>query len=331
MDRRTFLTGLTVLPVAEANAQDSMGLSLRRTEVIPLWQGTPPGGGHSLPAYRVVEHSPNPDAFHNRVATGIAEPVLCAIRPRNPDGSAMLIAPGGGYRELWIDNEGFDVANRFSTDGVTAFVLLYRLPAEGWLAGRNVPLQDAQRAMRLIRSHASTFGIDPAHVGAIGFSAGGHLIASLAVRADSAVYDPQDAADTLSAKPAFAALFYPVVTMLPPYAHEASREMLLGSSPSTTLRRAYSCEKLVTAATPPTFLLSALDDTFVAPENTTALFSALRSVGVSQEMHLFERGGHGFGMRGAAGEPVSAWPELLLRWGTANGFFGRTRLPNPHA
>jgi len=319
MDRRTFIGALAALPTAAASAE-APAPPLDSAEAIPLWPAAPPGSPGVPPAQHVSEQSPDPNVFHNRELTGIARPLLYVVRPEQPDGSALLVAPGGGYSELGIDNEGFDIADRFRTAGVTAFILVYRLPGEGWLGGRDVPLQDAQRAMRLIRADASAFGIDPARLGVMGFSAGGHLAASLAERFDAPIYEVQDTADSLSAKPAFAALLYPVITMLPPYAHEASRERLLGTNPSTALRAAYSCERRVTADTPPMFLTAALDDPDVPPENTLSMFAALRTEHVPVEMHLFERGGHGFAIRGTAGLPVAAWPDLFLRWAASKGW-----------
>ena len=137
----------------------------------------------------------------------------------------------------------------------------------------------------------------------------------LSLHGDADVYVPVDAADRESARPRFAALLYPVITMLPPYAHEASREMLLGDAPTLAQREAHSCEKLVTGDAPPMFLAAATDDPDVPVENTLEMFSALRRAGVPAEMHIFERGGHGFGL-GNPGEPLSAWPELLLKWMT---------------
>ena len=323
MNRRTLLAALAALPSA-ARADVATADWSTSAETLALWPGGAPGAVRTPPASRTVEQSATPQAFHNRVISGIATPVLRVVRPDHADGPAMLIVPGGGYRELWIDNEGFDVAQRFADAGVTCFVLVYRLPCEGWLAGRDVPLQDAQRAMRLIRAEAVRFGIDLARVGVIGFSAGGHVAGLLATRFAATVYDARDATDDLSARPDFAALLYPVITMLPPFAHEASREMLLGASPSDALRAGYSCERLVTSATPPTFLATALDDDFVPPENTLEMLAALRSADVAAECHLFERGGHGFGIRGAAGLPAAQWPGLFRNWAASRGYFRGT-------
>ena len=232
--------------------------------------------------------------------------------------------PGGGYHEVHVDFAGFEPARRFNRAGVTAFVLLYRIPSEGWAQSADVPLQDAQRAMRLIRANAARFRIDTARIGALGFSAGGHLAARLATSAHAHVYSAIDGVDREDTTPAFAALLYPVITMLPPYAHEESREMLLGAHASLATRAAYSCQKLVTRTTPPCFLAAATDDALVPPENTLEMFDALRRAHVTTELHMFERGGHGFGL-GEPGRPIATWPDLLLRWGAEHGFFRSVR------
>ena len=173
-------------------------------------------------------------------------PLLAVFLPDKPDGSAVLLAPGGGYLRIVIDKEGVEAARRLNAAGVTVFMLRYRLPGEGWADGKDVPLQDAQRAMRIVRAGAQRFGIDPNRVGVIGFSAGGHVAASLATRPYDAVYAPVDDIDAQDAKPDFAGLMYPVITM-GPGAHQGSRDNLLGPNPSDALVSAYSCEKLVTA------------------------------------------------------------------------------------
>lgn len=317
MDRRVFLSRLAVSALAApavAHGQPSLFAPYER---LPLWPGVPPGAPASLPELEVTEQSNDPD-IHDRMLSGVAEPAMFVSRPANPDGSALLVVPGGGYTRISIDNEGFNVAARFVQAGITAFVLLYRLPAEGWRNAPDVPLEDAQRALRIVRANTTRFDIDPARIGAIGFSAGGHLVAQLVTRGDARVYNPQDDTDRLTARPEFAAMLYPVITMLAPYAHEPSREMLLGSNPSVALRAAYSCERLVTPAVPPCFLTAALDDPDVPPQNTLEFFTAVRGARVPVELHLFERGGHGFGI-GAKGGP--AWPDLFLKWGAGHGYF----------
>src|SRR5438477_217754 len=163
------------------------------------------------------------------------------------------------------------------------------------------------------RAKATRYEIDPTRVGVLGLSAGGHLAAMLSLRSDAQSYTAVDAVDHQNARPGFAALLYPVITMLPPYAHEASREMLRGDNPAIAQREAYSCERLVTRDAPPMFLAAAADDPDVPVQNTLEMFAALRRAGVPAEMHIFERGGHGFAL-GAAGQPLSAWPDLLLKW-----------------
>lgn len=317
MDRRSFM-GTLLLGAFAGGANISLTAELPlidSVEVLPLWPGIPPGAGGTLPALRIVERSREPAVYHDRVLSGIARPALYIFRPPAPDGSALVIAPGGGYRELSIDT-AFAAARRFNAAGLTAFVLVYRLPREGWRNPPLVPLQDAERAMRLIRADAAQFGVDAARLGIVGFSAGGHLMGLLATATGAPAYVAIDAADNQSAAPAFAALIYPVVTMLPPYAHEASREMLLGERATQQARATWSCERRVTSAMPPTFLTAAADDPDVPPENTLAMFAALRRAHVPAELHMFEHGGHGFGI-GQPGQPVAAWPDLLLQWGRA--------------
>ena len=292
------------------------------TEIVRLWPGTPPGGAGVRLTLQVAERSPTPQLFQDRAATGIGEPILTVYRPQKPDGSAVLLAPGGGYARVVVDKEGIETALLLNQHGVTAFILRYRLPSEGWANGADVSLQDAQRAMRLIRAHAKDYGIDPARLGVLGFSAGGHVGASLATRFAAPVYAPIDAADNLDAKPAYAGLLYPVITMLAPYTETASRDALLGKDAAPDRLQAYSCQNMVTGSEPPCFLCVAADDQTIPVENTLLMNAALRAKSVPTELHVFETGGHGFGIRLAQGNPCSIWPALFLRWGAKRGFFG---------
>lgn len=329
MDRRTVLglgmtaafAGLTRRAFAE-DMNAAGVLSTDPAEIVPLWLGTPPGGEGVNLAAKIVERRTDTNAYHDRFVTDVGKPLLTVYRPEKPDGSAVLMAPGGGYIRIVIDKEGVEVARRFNASGVTVFMLRYRLPAEGWADAKDVPLQDAQRAMRVIRAGAQGFGIDPARLGVMGFSAGGHVAASLATRPYETVYKPIGEIDSLDAKPTFAALMYPVITMSAEGAHPGSRLKLLGANPPDALVAATSCEKLVTRQTPPSFICFAADDDVVPPmENGMAMFEALRRVKVPAELHVFEEGGHGFGLRLAKGKPASAWPDLFLHWGYANGWF----------
>jgi acetyl esterase/lipase len=290
-------------------------------EYFLLWPGVPPGGqGVDLPQDpREIDTTPGA-----RIIAAIGRPTLLFFRAQNPDGSAVLIAPGGGYLFEALDQEGIAVARALNRRGISAFVLVYRLPSEGWRNGAEVPLQDAQRAMRLLRARAFEYGIDPARTGVLGFSAGGHLAGQLATRFSPSVYAPVDAADNYDARPSFAGLVYPVVTMMPPFAHEASCAKLLGADASPTLRAAYSIERAVMADTSPCFLCAAADDPDVPVDNTLAMFASLRAQNVAAEMHIFEKGGHGFGL-GLPGQPLTAWPDLFLAWLGAHGFLRKAQ------
>ncbi|HEU4959435.1 MAG TPA: alpha/beta hydrolase [Sphingomonas sp.] len=289
------------------------------TETIDLWPGGAPGMPASPPVEHVTERSRD-HSINDRAVTGISVPRMVVFRPRIPNSAALLIMPGGGYTRVVIDREGYELARYFADRGITCFVLFYRLPGDGWKAGPNTPLQDAQRAMRLIRSRARDYALAPERIAAMGFSAGGHLCADLATRYNAKVYEPVDAADTLTAKPFVAAPIYPVVTMIPPLAHEGSRVLLVGKDASRALEEAHSPQLNVTADTPPCFLCAAEDDPAVPVENTVMLRAALKAHKVTVETHLFANGGHGFGMRGAVGKPVAIWPELFLNWARTQGF-----------
>jgi acetyl esterase/lipase len=291
-------------------------------DVIALWPGIPPGGaGLHLPANRVVNHEPPFLMPSDRAIDQIGVPTMNVFRPDHPDGSAMIIAPGGGYTREMLDFEGMDVGRHLNAAGVTCFVLRYRLPGEGWANRSDVPLQDAQRAMRLVRANAGKYGIDTARVGFMGFSAGGHVACSIATRFAARVYAPLDAADSLEARPSFSVPMYPVVTM-GEGCHKGSRDNLLGLNPSAALIDAYSCERHIPADAPPSWICLAADDTTVPPiENGVAYFSALRRANIPAAIHVFDAGGHGFGIARTAGKPDAAWPELMLRWGASHGFF----------
>ncbi len=175
--------------------------------------------------------------------------------------------------------------------------------------------------MRLIRARARDFGVDPRRVGVLGFSAGGHVAASLMTRGAARVYPQIDAAEQFDARPHFAALMYPVISMAPPVAHAGSREKLLGTSPSAAQQATYSPDRHVGPDAPPALLALAGDDKEVDPRNSLSMHAALRAAGVPTELHMFEEGGHGFGIRLAQGKPAAIWPDLFLRWGARHGYF----------
>jgi acetyl esterase/lipase len=322
MKRRTVL-GLGAAALASLGARahamaPDASLTADPTEIIPLWLATPPGGDNVHLTTRIVERSEHPDVWRDRYADSIGSPSLTVFRPARPNGSALVLAPGGGYVREVLDKEAFESARRFNAAGITVFVLYYRLPGEGWANRSDVPLQDIQRAVRLVRSYAGHYGLDPARIGVLGFSAGGHVVASLATRYADKVYAPIDTADQLDARPAFVGMLYPVITMSEK-SHTGSRAKLLGPDPSPEAVAKYSCEQHVTAATPPCFIALANDDASVPPmANGVAMYEALFAAKIPAEMHAFTVGGHGFGIRGASGKPCAAWPDLFLKWGAAH-------------
>jgi acetyl esterase/lipase len=328
MDRRTLIgAGLAAAALSKQALADTpvVGdgvLPGDPKENILLWPGTPPGGeGLHLPANRVVNHEPAYITPTDRAIDQVGLPVLNVLRPDKPDGSALILAPGGGYSRQMLDFEGMDVARHFNAAGVTCFVLRYRLPGEGWAHRSDVPLQDAQRAVRLVRANAAKYAVDPARIGFMGFSAGGHVACSIATRFAAKVYAPLDATDGMSARPDFSVPMYPVVTM-GPGAHQGSVDKLLGLNPAPALIDAYSCEKHVPADAPPSWICLAADDTTVPPlPNGVAYYLALQAAKIASEIHVFETGGHGFGIARTAGKPDAIWPQLLLHWGAARGIF----------
>ncbi|MEG0881175.1 MAG: alpha/beta hydrolase [Janthinobacterium sp.] len=274
---------------------------------IVLWPGAPPGG---------AAPGPQRDSAKGSI-TQVGQPYLIAHRPAQPNGLTILLVSGGGYAHIEAGKESGPVASWLQARGVTAFELVYRLPREG--GGVAAPFQDGQRAMRVIRARAAEWGIDPARIGMLGFSAGAHLAGMTAVQPDAALYAPVDAMDAVSARPDFAVLLYPVLTMQPPFDTTHAKKQLLGSHPGQAARDAWSVERHVDARTPPVFLAQALDDPIAPPENSRLMDAALRRAGVPVELHLFQHGGHGWGL-GKAGSEPAAWPRLLQAWLQARGW-----------
>lgn len=323
IERRAFLaTSLALLASAQSRAADKAPSPpptpyegtppWPAKESFPLWPGKAPGQRETLPKPDWTMNGPA-DRRELHIA-GVDKPEIHVYRPKHPTGQGLVVLPGGSYRILSVQNEGLDAASTFTQMGLTVFILTYRLPNEGWDEQSNVPLQDAQRAMRLIRSRAKEFGIDPAKLAVLGFSAGGHLAASLTTCFDEAVYSPLDEADKLSARPAFSCLMYPVIDLRPPLAHMESRGNLLGPNPSDALLDARSPNHRVTADTPPCFFAHALNDDTVPFGNSVAMVEALRGNKIPCELHLFEKGNHGFGFHLPKDFTGSHWPELFRRW-----------------
>jgi len=288
------------------------------TEVLPLWPGDPPGSAGVTAVETLIDRTVA-GGLPDRATTHTRKPTLTVFRPAKANGAAVVLMPGGGYERVVSDKEGFETARWLADRGYTCFVLLYRLPGDHWGAGPDAPLQDAQRAVRLARSKATAMRFDPARVSIMGFSAGGHLAASLTTRFDAKVYDRVDAADDLSARPGLSALIYPVVSMAGGPAHAGSRKQLLGPSPTAEQVALYSPDQNVTDRVPPVFLLHAADDKTVPVVNSLMMFTALKAKAVPAELHVFEEGGHGFGLRSIDGKPVAAWPGLFETFAKRHG------------
>lgn len=236
-------------------------------------------------------------------------PEIKIYRPTEPDGSVIIVCPGGGYGHL-AAHEGEPVARLLNTVGVTGIVLKYRL---GPRYHHPAPLMDVSRAIRTVRAKAKEWELDTSRVGVLGLSAGGHLAATVSTWFDRDDRDAKDPIDQLSNRPDVSILCYPVITLSGVSAHVGSRKALLGDNPDAALVDSLSLEKQVTPHTPPTFLFHTTSDTSVPCENSIMYATALRKAGVGFEMHLFQPGRHGVGL--AEKDPVlSAWPGLCLKW-----------------
>ena len=283
--------------------------SFAQYEIIPLWTDGVPNSQKSDEQERIESTD------SKRVYT-VQTPTLEVYLPtkRNATGQAVIICPGGGYRYLSYDFEGTDFAKWFNSKGITAFVLKYRLPnSKSIKVSYEAPLQDAQRAMRIVRSQAAKWHVKPDNIGVIGFSAGGHLASTLGTQFDKPNNFKKTALDTISARPDFMALIYPVVTMKMDYTHKGSRNNLLGENPSEDLVNQYSNELQVTKNTPPTFIVHAEDDHSVPVENSLQLYQALKNKGIDAELHIYPHGGHGFGSALGKGR-LEKWTDRLYDW-----------------
>lgn len=269
--------------------------------VIPVWPTGAPGEAEGAGEGREAPAVAGDPTIR---ITDVGRPTLTVFRPPadKDTGAAVLICPGGGYRILAFDKEGTEIAEWLNSLGVTGIVLKYRVPAKPDRPRHEAPLQDAQRALGLIRRHASEWKIDPDRIGVLGFSAGGHLSAMLCSRGDERTYEPIDEADRASCRPNFALLIYPAYLATP--------------------EDALAPELSVSAATPPTFLLQTQDDR-IRVECSLVYYAALTAAKVPAEMHLFPHGGHGYGLRPSK-HAVSDWPRLAGRWLRTIGVLGET-------
>ncbi len=280
-------------------------------KIIKIWPDTIPG---AITDVKYKERDLSDKSGIYRISK-VTVPTLTVYLPEKENGAAVVICPGGGYEHLAYEKEGVKVAQWFNKIGVAAFILKYRLPSDSIMKDKAVgPLQDAQEAMRIVRRNAGKWKIDPDKIGVIGFSAGGHLAASLCTHYNAKIYN----SDATSAKPDFSVLLYPVISMEPEITHKGSRDNLLGSNPPEKEVRYFSNELNVSSGTPPAFLALAENDNTVPVRNSIDYFMALKKYGIPAELHIFQKGGHGFGL-GKKGETQSYWPELCKNWLKAIG------------
>ena len=277
--------------------------------VIPLWpEGVPAAVRADAPA---AKGSIGVEKAEDGRISNVSVPTLTVYAPAvdRPNGTAVIICPGGGYVRLSTDREGVQYANWLSTLGVTSFVLKNRLQEYGHPA----PLQDVLRAVRIVRSRAAEFKINADRIGVMGSSAGGHLAASAGTLYNHADGKTGAALDAVNARPDFLVLMYPVISMVDGVAHEGSRQALLGPKPTPELLALASLENQVTATTPPTLLIHTQEDQSVPIENSIRFFQALTRAKVPAEFYAFEHGSHGMGMKPEFGT-ASDWPKRAEEW-----------------
>ncbi|WP_233741973.1 alpha/beta hydrolase [Halpernia frigidisoli] len=281
-------------------------------ETVNLWPNEIPNSIVN-PKYKEV------DIFENSVlvkASKVSVPTITIYKPAKPNGTAVLIFPGGGYEHLSMKKEGFQVAEWLNSLGITAFLIKYRLPSDSIMTDKSIgPLRDAQEAMRFVRRNAEKYNLNKKKIGVIGFSAGGHLAATLSTHFKDEIYKKTD---TVSAKPNFSILIYPVISMDEKIAHLGSRKALLGENPSEHLVLKFSADKNVNFSTPITFLAHATDDKSVPVENSVSYYLALKEKNIPAEMHLYEKGGHGFGLGNTSSNKT--WTKQCELWLESNNF-----------
>ena len=294
---------ITAAAVAQAPGTKTPQLNMfAEPQTIPLWDNGAPG------------------AFGTADTDKPTLTIYLALHPSDTH-TAVIIFPGGGYGMLASNHEGRQVANWFNALNVTAFVVKYRL---GPRYHHPIELEDAQRAIRLVRSRAAEFEVSPDRIGVMGFSAGGHLASTAGTHFDAGNASAADPIDRVSSRPDFMILAYPVISFVAPYSHRGSANNLLGENADPKLLAELSNELHVTSQTPPTFLFSTDADTTVPAENSVAFYLALRKAGVPAEMHIFEKGPHGVGLD--LDDPaLGQWPTLLANWMCSRGLLQSAR------
>lgn len=305
ISRRTILRGGAGVAGAYAAAA-VVPASAHDYEEIMLWPGRAPGEGGVTGQEKIGGPGNGYGAVSN-----ISTPRMRVYRPSTANGKAVLVCGGGGYFRIQLWKESTPIAKWLQLRGYTVFELIYRLPNDGWDAA--VPFMDAQRAMKIIRSRAEEFAIRPDRIGIMGFSAGGHLAGYTALLPGAQLYAGGDEIERQSARPDFSALLFPVVSLRKPYDTTRTRREIIGTDPSPAAQNAWSLDTHVSKDAPPTIIISAADDLITPPGHGIALFQAMNSKGAAAELHIFEEGGHGWGL-GTKDQILSQWPEIFENW-----------------
>jgi acetyl esterase/lipase len=275
-------------------------------EEILLWPGSMPGNGKVTGEEKLGLQGSGLGAVSN-----VSVPRMRVYRPATPNGAAVLVAGGGGYFRIQLKKESTPAAEWLHTRGFTVFELIYRLPNDGW--DSSAPFMDAQRAMKIIRTRAGEFGVDPGKIGIMGFSAGGHLAGFTAYQPARALYAGSDPYERVSARPDFAVLLFPVVTLRKPYDTTRTRREIVGEKAGAKAETAWSLDTYADKDAPPTIIFASADDAITPPGHGILLFQTLVAAGASAELHLFRDGGHGWGL-GRPDQVISQWPELFEAW-----------------
>jgi acetyl esterase/lipase len=285
-----------------------------QTLTLKLWPDGIPGS-KTDPSY--VEKITTTDGRITRCEKVVTPDLTVFLpAPEKANGAAVLICPGGGYGVLAFDHEGNAIAKWLNDNGIAGIMLKYRLPSDQIMIDKSIgPLQDAQEAMRVIRRNAVSWKINPDRVGVIGFSAGGHLASTLSTHYAEKVYDVKD---NTSARPNFSLLIYPVVSFDTVITHRGTRNNLIGLNPDIKQVQRFSNELQITADTPPAFLVHSADDKAVPVMNSIGYFRGLQKNNIPVELHIFQKGGHGYGLSPNGGTE-SSWPGLCIKWLKAMG------------
>lgn len=305
--RRTLLQNLAALTaIGAAQLGSIMPAMAHEWAEIPLWPGKPPGSGRVTGPEKLGETGAGLGALSN-----ISTPRMRVYRPAKANGAAVLVCGGGGYFRIQLRKESTPIARWLQQRGFTVFELIYRLPNEGWDA--SAPFMDAQRAMKIVRTRAAEFGIDPQQIGIMGFSAGGHLAGFTALQPQRDLYAGSDIYAKASARPDFSVLLFPVVSLRRPYDTTRTRREIVGETPSAEAENAWSLDTYASAGAPPTIIFASADDKTAPPGHGIMLFEKLNAAGASAELHLFRDGGHGWGL-GRPEQVLSQWPEMFVKW-----------------